>query len=95
MNLIIQTIIGSEAELNTQGRLNAQTRDSVPWAAPDEIAYDPKKPLPALGLTGAGTFLATFADGSVRGLKTTIKPQTLHLLIQKADGQTLPDDFDK
>ena len=29
MNLIIQTIIGSEAELNTQGRLNAQTRDSV------------------------------------------------------------------
>ena len=73
----------------------AQTRDSVPWAAPDEITYDPKKPLPALGLTGAGTFLATFADGSVRGLKTTIKPQTLHLLIQKADGQTLPDDFDK
>ena len=29
MNLIIQTIIGSEAELNAQGRLNAQTRDSV------------------------------------------------------------------
>ena len=73
----------------------AQTRDSVPWAAPDEIPYDPKKPLPALGLPGAGTLLATFADGSVRALKTTIKPQNLHLLIQKADGQPLPDDFDK
>ena len=29
MNLIIQTIIGSEAELSDAGRLNAQTRDSV------------------------------------------------------------------
>lgn len=73
----------------------AQTRDAVPWAAPDEISYDPKKPLPALGLPGADTFLTTFADGSVRALKTTINPRNLHLLIQKSDGNPLPDDFDK
>ena len=72
-----------------------QTRDSAPWAAPDDIAYDPQKPLPALGLPGASTFLAGFADGSVRTLKTTIKPQNLHLLIQKSDGNPLPEDFDK
>ncbi|MFM7112171.1 MAG: DUF1559 domain-containing protein [Planctomycetota bacterium] len=72
-----------------------QTRESVPWAAPDEIAYDPKKPLPEFGLPGAGHFLAAYADGSVRSLKTTIKPQWLHQLIQKADGIPLPDDFDK
>jgi hypothetical protein len=72
-----------------------QTRDSVPWAAPDEIAYDPKKPIPELGLPGAGYFLAAFADGSVRTLKTALKPQTLHQLVQKSDGMPLPEDFDK
>lgn len=72
-----------------------QTRDSVPWAAPDEIAYDPKKPIPELGLPGAGYFLTAFADGSVRTLKTTIKPQWLHQLVQRADGMPLPEDFDK
>lgn len=69
----------------------AQTRDSVPWAAPDEIAYDPTKPLPALGLPGANDFLCGIADGSVRRIKTNLKPQTLHWLIQKADGNALPD----
>lgn len=72
-----------------------QTRDSVPWAAPDEIAYDPKKPIPELGLPGAGYFLTAFADGSVRTLKTTINPQWLHQLVQRADGMPLPEDFDK
>lgn len=69
----------------------AQTRDSVPWAAPDELPYDPAKPLPALGLPGARDFLCGIADGSVRRVKNNLKPQTLHWLIQKADGNVLPD----
>lgn len=73
----------------------AQTRDSVPWAAPDEIAYDPKKPLPALGLLGSDRFLTAFADGVVLALKSTIKPQTLHMLIQKNDGMILPENLER
>lgn len=73
----------------------AQTTDAVPWAAPDEVAYDPKGPLPALGLPGHNTFLAAFADGAVRTLNKNIKPGTLHLLIQRSDGNPLPGDFDR
>ncbi len=92
---VVGKINGSRVAEITDGTSNtlmiAQTRDSVPWAAPDEIAYDQTKPLPALGLPGANDFLCGIADGSVRRIKTNLKPQTLHWLIQKADGNALPD----
>jgi hypothetical protein len=49
----------------------------IPWTKPEDIAYDPAKPLPKFGgrplpagISGANGFLASFADGSVSSFPT-------------------------
>jgi prepilin-type processing-associated H-X9-DG protein len=62
-----------------------EAADGVPWTKPDEIEYDPKKP-PKVGYHYAGRGNAAFCDGSVHTLRRSIDEQTLHWLIQRADG---------
>jgi hypothetical protein len=64
---------------------------AVPWTKPDELAYDPKKPLPKLGGMCQDGFHALFGDGAVRFLKKKIDPKTMHLLIMRADGEPIGD----
>lgn len=62
------------------------------WTKPGGLDFDTKKPIKALGKVGE-TFLVLFADGSVRALSATIKPETLRRLIQAADGEPITDEF--
>jgi hypothetical protein len=71
----------------------AEAAKGVPWSKPEELEYDPDKPLPKLGGLFEDGYHAAFCDGSVRYLRKTIKPTTLHLLIQRNDGQPIPGDF--
>jgi hypothetical protein len=73
--------------------LVVEASEAVPWTKPDELAYDAKKAVPKLGGQFPGTFLAAFADGSVRVIRSTIDEKTLRLLIDPADG--MPIDWDK
>jgi hypothetical protein len=66
---------------------------AVPWTKPEDLPYDPDKPLPKLGGLFPGGFNGAMCDGSVRFFSAAIKPTTLHLLIQRNDGQPLPADF--
>jgi prepilin-type processing-associated H-X9-DG protein len=66
---------------------------SVPWTKPEDLPYDPSKPLPKLGGLFPGGFNAAFCDGSVRFISDKVKPETLHLLIQRNDGTPIPNDF--
>lgn len=70
---------------NTLLIVEAQT--AVPWTKPDELAYDPNKPLPKLGdpLRG-GVFLAAFADGMVKFLPP-LDDKTLAALITIQGGE--------
>src|SRR5262249_4594095 len=61
--------------------LVVEASEAVPWTKPDELPYDAKKAVPKLGAQFPDTFLALFADGQVRGIKTTIDEKTLRLLI--------------
>jgi hypothetical protein len=70
-----------------------EAADAVPWTRPADLSYDPDKPLPKLGGFHEGGFNAAFCDASVHFLKATIKPQTLHWLIQRNDGNVIPRDF--
>jgi hypothetical protein len=66
---------------------------TVPWTKPEDLPYDPAKPLPKLVGVREGGFLASFCDGSVHFLKATLKPKTLHALIGRNDGEIIPEDF--
>jgi prepilin-type processing-associated H-X9-DG protein len=70
-----------------------ETRDTVPWTKPDDLAYDPKKPAPfGAGSFHPGGYNATFADGSVRFLRTTINLETLKALITRSGGEVIAAD---
>jgi hypothetical protein len=70
---------------NTIALVEAQRE--VPWTKPEDIPYDPAKPLPKLGGYDPGTFTAALADGSVRILQQNIDEKQLRALITKAGGE--------
>lgn len=67
-----------------------EAKRSVPWTKPDDIDYDPAKPLPKLGGWHPGGFVAGFGDGSVHFLQDALAEQTLRALITKAGGELIP-----
>jgi hypothetical protein len=66
---------------------------AVPWTKPEDISFDPERPLPKLGLPGATYFLAGMCDGSVRTISHKITPQTLRSAITRNGGEVLGPDF--
>ncbi len=67
---------------------------SVPWSKPDEMEFDPEKdPTKLFGALPNGQPQIVTVDGTVRTLKKLPSKETLSLLIQRADGQVIPDDF--
>lgn len=60
---------------------------AVIWTKPEDLAFDPEKPLAGLGKAHPGGFLALFCDGSVRFLSETLDPTFFRRLVEKADGQ--------
>ena len=67
---------------------------SVPWSKPDELEFDPEKDVTKLfGTLPTGQPQMVMVDGTVKTLKKLPSRETLKLLIQRADGQVIPDDF--
>jgi hypothetical protein len=67
--------------------LFVEARRAVPWTKPEDIAYDPEKPIPALGGFFPRGFNAAFGDGSVHFLSDSIDEKALRALIGIADHQ--------
>jgi len=68
-----------------------ESKEGTPWTKPDDLPFDESAP-PSPSLYGAGSehpdgFNALFADGSVRFLKTTIKPAWFKAIITVAGGE--------
>jgi hypothetical protein len=73
--------------------LIVEAADPVPWTKPDELAYDPNKPLPRLGgHSSQGTGVA-MGDGFVVFVPATVSETTLRRAIDPADGQPLGADW--
>lgn len=70
--------------------LTVEAEEPVLWTNPNDLAFDPAKPLPKL-LNSNGTTTIGIADGSVRAIRMPVDPKTLLLLIQKGDGNPIPD----
>jgi hypothetical protein len=64
-----------------------EAKEAVPWTKPEDVTYDPKKPLPKLGGLFKDGFHAAFADGSVRFIKKDTDEKLLRALITRAGGE--------
>jgi hypothetical protein len=66
----------------------------VPWTKPEDLPYDPAKPLPQVGGHTPGGFSAAFCDGSIRVLRQNIKESALRALITRNGGEVIdPNEF--
>lgn len=73
--------------------LIAEAADPVIWTKPDDIDFDPDKPLPKLGVDPKLGFLAAMADGSVRVIGPKVSEKTRKAAITAAGNETLGPDW--
>jgi hypothetical protein len=69
--------------------LVVEAAEAVPWTKPDELLYDPNKPVPPLGGYFNDSFLVVFASGFEYPLPRRIKEQTLRALITRNGGERI------
>jgi hypothetical protein len=61
--------------------LIVEAGEAVPWTKPEELVYDPDKPLPPLGGLFPDGFFAAFADASVRFIPRNTDEKTIRAMI--------------
>jgi len=66
-----------------------EAKRDVPWTKPEDVPFDPDKPLPKLGGFTTGGFHALLADVTVRFIPESMDENMLRAAIQKADGQVV------
>jgi hypothetical protein len=86
--------IGNIPDGTSNTILVAESATAVPWTKPDDIVYDPKKPLPKLGKMRPDQFLVGMCDGSVRWVDLKkVSEKTLRNAINPAVGERLGKDW--
>jgi hypothetical protein len=73
--------------------LIVEAADPVPWTKPDELVYDPQKPLPRLGGHFRGGTVVGMADGMTRIVGPGVSEQTLRAAITASGGEVLGRDW--
>jgi hypothetical protein len=73
--------------------LIAEGGEPVVWTKPDDLAYDPTKPLPKLGADATTGFIVAMADGSARVIRPAVSEKTIRAAITAAGGETLGPDW--
>ena len=68
----------------------AEAANGVPWTKPEDIEYDPAKPVAPLMFFEKDVCNVAFADGSVRAVSNKNDDKVWHWLVQAADGNAIP-----
>lgn len=66
---------------------------AVPWTKPEDVPFDPDKPLPKLGLPGHSYFLVAMCDGSAHAVSHGVTKETLRAAITRDAGDILGSDW--
>ena len=85
----LKTIDLRDGSSNTIIVVEAQT--PVLWTKPEDLPFDAGKPVPPLGALLQNGFHACFGDASVLLLPTDMNERLLRLLIDRDDGQPIPE----
>ena len=64
-----------------------EASDPVEWTKPEELLFEPTKPLPKLGKQSPDGFLAAMGDGSVHFMKRNAPERTIKAAITKSGGE--------
>jgi serine/threonine protein kinase/formylglycine-generating enzyme required for sulfatase activity len=72
--------------------LIAEAKEAVIWTKPDDLPYDPKKPLAKLGTSDVGILVA-MCDGTVSTLAPEVLEPALRALITRNGGEMVPAPF--
>ncbi|MFT3881949.1 MAG: DUF1559 domain-containing protein [Gemmatales bacterium] len=64
-----------------------EATNPVVWTKPEDLDFQPDKPLPKMGTGNDPNFIVAFMDGSVRQLPRNIKPDILKALITRNGGE--------
>ncbi len=83
----------SDGTANTIFMVDADDDHAVIWTKPEDLDYDAKTPMKALGGRYQGGFLAALADGSVRFISNSISKVTLQSAFTRNDGNPLGSDW--
>jgi beta-lactamase regulating signal transducer with metallopeptidase domain len=83
------TPISSITDGTSNTLLVVESERNIPWTKPEDIPFDPNKPLPTLGGYVEGRFLAALADGSARRFETDKIKDLLKALIMRNDGTVI------
>jgi hypothetical protein len=75
---------------NTIITVEVPPNKAVIWTQPDDFEYDPQNPAKGLSGLRPNSFLAGFADGSVRAIANAIDPTILKYLFERNDKQVIP-----
>lgn len=81
----------TDGSSNTIMAVEAADEAAVIWTKPDDLNFDPKKPLQGLIGPDPRGFMAAFADGSVRFIAKTINVETLLALFTRNGGEVVGD----
>src|SRR5262249_54962736 len=68
---------------NTIFIVDAADDHAVTWTKPDDLRFDPGKPLAGLVGHHRGVFAVAFADGSIHLVRDTISAKTLNALLTR------------
>ncbi|MCI0456272.1 MAG: DUF1559 domain-containing protein [Gemmataceae bacterium] len=81
--------VGDITDGTTNTIMAVEAKEGVPWTKPDELPYDPKKPLPALGGLSRDGFHVLLADASVRLLSPRVPEEILRALITSSGAEKI------
>jgi hypothetical protein len=73
----------------TNTLLLVESKHNVPWTKPEDIPFDPDKPLPKIGGFVEGRFMAALGDGSARPIDSEKVKDQLKWLIMRNDGHPI------
>lgn len=66
-----------------------EAKREIPWTKPEDLEYDPSKPMPEFGGFTPEGFNSGFADGSVHFISSRIEPQLLKALLSRNGGEVV------